>query len=209
MFNPGVKPLGEAELLKQYRELSGAAREAEAQAKAGDEATTELAGDAKPCPSDGASSADDARADLTLAQNGKRATEQRPSADLVGVEHNGDGDSACFALRYAGDAPKEGSVEFTVRPSERRVAVQLKDGRVIGQRGGGLDRPVAVRVDAGRDGSLLVLRVPNKELGITSRDYRWGVQAFAPGGDKGSAFLDKLPNDSPVLDGKDHFIPHR
>ena len=75
MFNPGVKPLGEAELLKQYRELSGAAREAEAQAKAGDAATTELAGDAKPCPRDGASSADDARADLTLAQNGKRATQ--------------------------------------------------------------------------------------------------------------------------------------
>lgn len=201
-------PLDQAALLAQHQELLSAAREAGKQADAGENASSALGSDVTPCPPEGASAARDARGDVKRADGGEPATPQRPSDDLVEVVHNSGADGACFTLRFAGDAPPRGGVELAIRPNERRMSVQWEPGEVLGQRKVGYDTPTAVRVEAARRGSTVVVRVPPRELGITTPPYRWAVTLVTPTGQENVANIDDVPDDQTVTAEQDRYIPH-
>jgi len=209
-FNPinAAEPAGQAELVGDYEALLGAARGAEKQAAAGEEASSALAADVDPCPRAGASAARDARADVALADGGNRAERQRPSDDLLEVVHNADGDDACFALRFAGAVPPRGGVELAIRPDGGRVTVRWEAGRVLGQRTGADDEPTPVRVAAARDGGALVIRLPRRELSIAAPAYRWAVTTFVPTDRERVTHMDKVPDDQTVTGEQDRSIRH-
>jgi hypothetical protein len=62
------------------------------------------------------------------------------------------------------------------RPNDRRVTVLWEDQHVLGDYRDSDDNPHAVRVEADRAGSLVLLRLQPRDLGITTPRYRWAVQ---------------------------------
>ena len=205
-----VKQPTDEDLAEQYDRLADAAKVASQQAQAGHDAETELTSYVDECARDGASSAQDASGDVKVADGMMPAKQQLPGHDLVGLVHSSDAEHACFELRFAGDAPDNGSVELAVRPSGGRVVVNWEHGRVVGQRGDD-DSPQPVSVLAARDGSTMTFRLDNSSLGITGGRYRWAAEVFVNADSTGRASdtdVDSVPDDLTVMGDDDHYIPH-
>jgi hypothetical protein len=197
----------DAELDEQYRQLADAAGTAERQNRSGREATTEIADDGRQCPSSGASSAQDARGDVKVADGMRTADQQPGSHDLVGVIHNADGSDACFELRLADTAPDEGAVEIAVRPAGGRVQVRWSDGEAVGQTEGP-DGPAAVKPSVSVDGATMTIRLPADTLRIGAGPYRWAVELHTRTDDPRVNHYDSVPDDMTVMGDQDHYIPH-
>lgn len=204
----GGTPLTQPALLAQHEELLTAARAAGKQTEAGENAASAPGSDAAPCPLEGASAAADARGDVKLASSSEPADPQRPSDDLVEVIHNSDADSACFTLRFAGDAPPRGGVEIAIRPGDHRLSVGWEPGKALGQRKEADETLTAVRVEVARDGSTVVVRVPRRELGITTPAYRWAVTLGTQADQESVVNMDLVPDAQTVTDEQDSYIPH-
>jgi hypothetical protein len=201
------KTQGPAALEEQRRSMTQAARQAREDLRAGEAART-TAGRARPCPSAGSSGQRDPRGDINRSQVVERSSDQPAARDLIDARHALDGDTACFALRFADDVPAEGSVELRVLPGGRQVDVRWAADGAVGERASTSGDPVAVRVELGRTAESLVVRVPAAQLGLVRPPYRWAVVAAFPIADR-DAHFDSVPSDLAISgNGGDQYVRH-
>jgi hypothetical protein len=201
------EPPGDGELDEEYRQLVDAAAKADGQNQSGRDAATEVDADPQACPTDGASSAQDADEDVKVA-DGMRLADQQPGAhDLTAVTHNLEGSDACFELHFAADAPEEGGIEIAVRPEGHSVQVRWADGEAVGE-AGSYDEPVAVKAAVARAESTMTFRLPSDSLGIGPGPYRWAVELNTPTDEQRIIHYDSVPDDMTITGDQDRYILH-
>lgn len=203
----------DARLRSVYRQQLAYGREVQRRHAKGQAASSTIAEGARPCPTAGASTAQDARGDLKRNEGMRRTPQQPGGADLVAVRHNADGDQLCFELQFAAPPAAEGGMKLKVRPDYLPVSITwTTDGRIVGQTGDDSD-PTAVPVSATRSDDTLVVRVPRSAFADLGKSYRWAIENFLLMPGRRYAWVDGVPDDQTVTSvpaggSSDHYIPH-